>query len=154
MLAIHYPNRQSIYEYVTSCFDELNTNNISLKEHLKDYAEGLIASHKKSIKGIKRALNLKNHTSTIYRSLKKARYLFKNVKNDLYNRIDTFIDRRSNFYISVDDTHLEKYGKKVYGASYQHDHTKDSILWCNTLVDDVVTSKKGDLFLRAGYLSI
>ena len=147
MLAINYPENQTIYEYVNSYFENLIRMSSTVSNNLKQYCEGILASHKKSMRGIKRALNLKIHTSNISRSIGKFPKYVTNAKLAIYNGIEKFIDRRSNYYVSVDDTHLTKYGKYVYGTSYQYDSTLGSMLWCNTLVDSVVSSKKGGLFL-------
>lgn len=153
MIAINYPNKQTIYEYVNSFFENNMAIKSKVKNNLKHYADGILSAHKKSMRGIKRASNLKIHTSNIARSLKKFLKTLEKTKLALYNRVDKFMDRRCNYYISVDDTNVEKFGKKVFGTAYQRDNTKNAIIHCNTLVDCNITTKKGDLFVSGYSLS-
>ena len=136
----------SIHEYVNNFFEKNIRLKSKVKQNLKHYVDGIITSHKKSMCGIKRASNLKIHVSNICRSLKKSLIPLQKSKVDLQKRVGKFIDKRSTFFISVDDTHAEKFGKKIYGVATQFDHTRNSFIRANTLVDCNVTSKKGDLF--------
>lgn len=146
MQAINYPNGQTIYEYTNSFFENIMATRHKVANNLKHYMDGMLSAHKKSMRGIKRASNLKIHASNISRSLKKFLRHLEKAKIALQDRVSKFIDRRSNYYISVDDTNVEKFGKKVYGATYQRDNTRNSMMLCNTLVDCNITTKKGDIF--------
>ncbi|MFQ6118851.1 MAG: hypothetical protein ACE5KE_03075 [Methanosarcinales archaeon] len=48
----------------------------------------------------------------------------------------------------TDDYAIRRYGKKVYAASRQHDNSIGARVWCNVLVDCIVTNKK------RGYIAI
>ena len=63
--------------------------------------------------------------------------LFTESLSNRYNKTD----RRERFVTSSDDTHEERYGKKVYGASYYKSHTNKGYEYGNTLVTNQIKSK-------------
>ena len=76
---------------------------------------------------------------------KSLRKFFKEVnraKGDVLLRVGSFIDRRRNVSVIIDDTPDIRYGKKVCAASYQHNNTFNARLWQNTRVDCAVFHKE------------
>ena len=51
---------------------------------------------------------------------------------------NTTIDRRRVYQLVFDDTNNSRYGKKVYGSSYQYNHSTSSVEWGQVLVDMVL----------------
>lgn len=66
----------------------------------------------------------------------QTKYL-SSVISDRYNKID----KRCSYSISVDDTSIERYGDKVYGASVHHNHAISGYEYGNVFVDVVTTAK-------------
>lgn len=58
------------------------------------------------------------------------------------------IDRRQTFNISVDDTSVQRFGKKVFGASVHFDHARNGYEYGNVFVDFSVTARS---YYDSGY---
>lgn len=141
-----YYSGYSIYEYIDDLFDRFFDVPQYQITHFKEFTRGLLGCRKKSLQSIKRTLNLENHISTISRNIKKVPEYLKSTKKEVLSQIETLFDKRSNYYVAIDDTMIQRYGKNVYGAAYQHDHSIGASIFANVFVDTIVTNKKGGLF--------
>ena len=69
---------------------------------------------------------------------------FKKINSEFNN-----IDKRSTFYVSIDDTGEQRYGSKVFAASSFKNHTNNGYTYGNTIVDCYVHS---NTYLETSYL--
>ena len=88
--------------------------------------------------------------------LRQSNYYLKLLNKEVQTR-STNIDRRRIHQLSLDDTMNQRFGKKVYGAAHQYNHSHGNVCHGQTLVDlvrstDHVLGVEFQLYLPKKYL--
>jgi hypothetical protein len=126
-------------------------------EVIAAYADHVLAARDTSWKHYERA-GIDDFTARkIQYSLLRGECHLELLKESFIKRFSK-IDRREAVVISVDDTSTKRYGKKVFGAARQHDHSTGAVQHVNVLVDCWITSSSYldygfDVYLPKAYLN-
>ena len=130
----------SLYEFINSNLKRFPWSYSNAPATLRAVFDVLVAAHVKSWSGVERwsfdNITVKKIQHFFNTSLFSLRLFTEDVNNN-FNKVD----KRERFVTSSDDTHEERYGKKVYGASYYKSHTNKGFEFGNTLVTNQIISK-------------
>lgn len=138
----------TITDYVQNTMDSLGfIPDDSLQIAVK-YLNGLIRAHKKSVSSIIEELDTKITIKNFLKNLKDLENFHPQFNHYKFQQIRSSLDGRSRILLLGDDTTHQVYGNKIFGASYQYDHTLSTSINSIKLVDITVADTKDRVLLN------
>lgn len=95
--------------------------------HVTNFINGIIASAKKTIKKIAEATVDEGHHSAIDRILNEARFDKEELERKYFEKMK-YLFKNQEVYLIIDDTLVERNGKKVEETQSHFDHTTNSYI--------------------------
>ncbi len=99
--------------------------------HFVRYIHGLVVSDKKTINSINKDFMNSKNQSSLNRFLTKYKW-DENKLNEL--RLKEFLTKRNGGMLILDDSLIEKTGKRIEGVGYLFDHTQNKNILCHNIV--------------------
>ena len=96
--------------------------------NFKSFIKGLIGSESKTINGISNSLFCHKNQSSINRFVNGSSKLKNRLKGKILERALKSVDRRRRTYAIVDNSLVEKFGKKMFAVVKLYDSTKEKYI--------------------------
>lgn len=128
-----------IRKYIHDCLKNFPWASDTQFEAVWTYVDHQLAGRGKGRQALLRAGMIDFSDRILEYQLRQSNYYLKLLNEGLQKRSFN-IDRRRIHQLSLDDTMRQRFGKKVYGAAYQYNHSHGNVCHGQTLVDLVLSS--------------